>query len=61
VKSPSTSGSPAWWLITCATVMPALPLAANSGQYRATGAVGSSTPCSINRFAHTDVTPLVDE
>ena len=33
VKSPSTSGRPAWWLSTCATVIASLPFAANSGQY----------------------------
>ena len=44
VKSPSTSGSPAWWLSTCRTVIASLPLAANSGQYVATGRVGIEQP-----------------
>ena len=58
---PSTSGSPAWWLSTCRTVIASLPAAANSGQVEATGASGSSRPRSIARFAATAVTPLVDE
>ena len=40
MKSPSTRGSPAWWLSSCATVIAPLPPAANSGQYDATVAVG---------------------
>ncbi len=40
VNTPSTSGKPAWWLMTCRTVIASLPAAANSGQYVATARVG---------------------
>src|SRR5689334_5553681 len=41
--------------------MAPLPLAANSGQYDATGASGSSSPRSMSRFTHVAVTPFVHE
>src|SRR4051794_2145432 len=41
--------------------MSPLPLAANSGQYDATVASGSSVPRSISRFTHVAVTPFVEE
>src|ERR1022692_4697193 len=41
------------------TGMSALPPAANSGQYLATGASGSSSPRSIRMCAHSDVIALV--
>ena len=49
VKSPSTSGSPAWWLRSLPHRDRVLARSrANSGQYVATGASGSSRPRSIS-------------
>src|SRR6266851_655934 len=50
---------PARWLMIQRTGMSALPLAANSGQYLATGASGSSSPRSIRTCAHSEVIAFV--
>ncbi len=52
---------PLLWVSTHSTVIAPFPAAANSGQYSATGAEGSSRPRSINRLAQTAVAPLVVE
>jgi hypothetical protein len=45
--------------MTWRTVIASLPPAANSGQYRATGASGSSSPRSIRMCAQSEVMALV--
>jgi hypothetical protein len=43
------------------TVIVSLPFAANSGQYRATGASGSRRPAAMSWFAAIAVMPFVHE
>ena len=45
----------------CRTSTPSLPAAANSGQYRATGAARSSSPRSARISAHSAVIVLVTD
>ncbi len=52
---------PAAWLIRWLTLTPAFPLAANSGQYLATGASKSSSPRSASSSAVSAVMVLVVE
>ena len=49
---------PPVWVRTWATVTPALPLAANSGTYSATGASTDSAPASTSRPTATAVAGL---
>ena len=57
----SSSGSPAWWVSRCSTVIDALPSAANSGQRSATGAETSTSPRSASCSRTVAVTALVHE
>src|SRR5688572_15673536 len=58
-KGCSHPETPDVWLITCRTSMFSLPFAANSGQYFATGANGSSSPRSTRIRAARLVTVFV--
>ncbi len=55
----SQPDTPEVWLMRCRTSMRSLPFSANSGQYRATGANGSSRPRSASISAARLVTVLV--
>lgn len=57
----SSAIKPAWWDSIQRTGMSALPFAANSGQYFATGASRSSAPRSASMCAAVAVAPLVAE
>lgn len=57
----SIAGSPAWWASSCRTVTASLPAAANSGQYRATGASWSIQPRAWATASASPDTPFVVE